>query len=72
MTDAATTTDDGIRDVIIIGSGPAGYTAALYTARAQLKPLLFGSSIFVGGSLTTTTEVENFPASRTASTARTS
>ncbi|GLV92200.1 thioredoxin reductase [Streptomyces lavendulae subsp. lavendulae] len=59
MTDM--TTDDGIRDVIIIGSGPAGYTAALYTARAQLKPLLFGSSIFVGGSLTTTTEVENFP-----------
>ncbi|MFI1647289.1 thioredoxin-disulfide reductase [Streptomyces avidinii] len=60
MTDA-TTTDDGIRNVIVIGSGPAGYTAALYTARAQLKPLLFGSSIFVGGSLTTTTEVENFP-----------
>ncbi|MFF5485304.1 thioredoxin-disulfide reductase [Streptomyces virginiae] len=60
MTDAITA-DDGIRNVIIIGSGPAGYTAALYTARAQLKPLLFGSSIFVGGSLTTTTEVENFP-----------
>ncbi|MFJ6485887.1 MULTISPECIES: thioredoxin-disulfide reductase [unclassified Streptomyces] len=57
----ATTADDGIRNVIVIGSGPAGYTAALYTARAQLKPLLFGSSIFVGGSLTTTTEVENFP-----------
>ncbi|MCP3758877.1 thioredoxin-disulfide reductase [Streptomyces sp. TBY4] len=56
--DAAT---DEVREVIIIGSGPAGYTAALYTARAQLKPLLFGSSIFVGGSLTTTTEVENFP-----------
>ncbi|MFB6583380.1 thioredoxin-disulfide reductase [Streptomyces sp. NPDC056402] len=52
---------DDVRDVIVIGSGPAGYTAALYTARAQLKPLLFGSSIFVGGSLTTTTEVENFP-----------
>ncbi|MEU0591980.1 thioredoxin-disulfide reductase [Streptomyces ardesiacus] len=50
-----------IRNVVIIGSGPAGYTAALYTVRAQLKPLLFGSSIFVGGSLTTTTEVENFP-----------
>lgn len=54
-------TDSGIREVVIIGCGPAGYTAALYTARAQLKPLLFGSSIFVGGSLTTTTEVENFP-----------
>ncbi|MEV4232991.1 thioredoxin-disulfide reductase, partial [Streptomyces bobili] len=55
------TTADGVRDVVIIGSGPAGYTAALYTARAQLQPVLFGSSIFVGGSLTTTTEVENFP-----------
>ncbi|MFF1306537.1 thioredoxin-disulfide reductase [Streptomyces sp. NPDC058307] len=54
-------TETGIREVIIIGSGPAGYTAALYTARAQLKPLIFGGAIFVGGSLTTTTEVENFP-----------
>ncbi|GAA2425624.1 hypothetical protein GCM10010421_10530 [Streptomyces glaucus] len=45
-----------VRGVIVIGSGPAGYTA-----RAQLNPLLFGSSIFVGKSLTTTTEVENFP-----------
>ncbi|MEC3996109.1 hypothetical protein VSR01_22360 [Actinacidiphila sp. DG2A-62] len=42
--------------------------AALYTARAQLTPLLFGSSVFVGGSLTTSTEVEEFPASPTAST----
>ncbi|MFF6833261.1 thioredoxin-disulfide reductase [Streptomyces sp. NPDC012438] len=61
MTAQTPATDDGVREVVIIGSGPAGYTAALYTARAQLKPLLFGSSIFVGGSLTTTTEVENFP-----------
>ncbi|MFI8320968.1 thioredoxin-disulfide reductase [Streptomyces sp. NPDC085529] len=61
MTTTTTGAQDDVREVIIIGSGPAGYTAALYTARAQLKPLLFGSSIFVGGSLTTTTEVENFP-----------
>ncbi|WP_055600089.1 thioredoxin-disulfide reductase [Streptomyces aureus] len=61
MTEVTEPITDDVREVIVIGSGPAGYTAALYTARAQLKPLLFGSSIFVGGSLTTTTEVENFP-----------
>jgi thioredoxin reductase (NADPH) len=50
-----------VRNVIIIGSGPAGYTAAIYAARGDLKPLLFEGSVTAGGALMTTTDVENFP-----------
>lgn len=50
-----------VRDVIIVGSGPAGYTAAIYTARANLNPLIFAGSVTAGGELMNTTEVENFP-----------
>jgi thioredoxin reductase (NADPH) len=52
---------DNVRSVIIIGSGPAGYTAAIYAARANLEPLLFEGAVTAGGALMNTTEVENFP-----------
>ena len=57
---AATTGTDEVHDLIIVGSGPSGYTAALYAARAELKPLVFEGYEY-GGELMNTTEVENFP-----------
>jgi len=50
-----------IREVVIVGSGPAGYTAAIYASRAQLNPLMYEGSVTAGGALMNTTEVENFP-----------
>lgn len=50
-----------MHDIVIIGSGPAGFTAAIYAARAELSPVLIASSVEVGGELMNTTEVENFP-----------
>jgi len=59
MADVNNATD--IRELVIVGSGPAGYTAGVYAGRAQLKPLLYEGSVTAGGALMNTTEVENFP-----------
>ena len=55
------TENSEVRDVVIVGSGPAGYTAAIYASRAQLNPIIYEGSVTAGGALMNTTEVENFP-----------
>lgn len=53
--------DETVHEVVIVGSGPAGYTAAIYTARAEMKPIVIAGALDAGGALMTTTDVENFP-----------
>jgi thioredoxin reductase (NADPH) len=53
--------NNDVREVVIVGSGPAGYTAAIYASRAQLNPIIYEGSVTAGGALMNTTEVENFP-----------